>query len=253
MLLVTVLAMGLVPAGAQGQAPPAEPVPCVPAPPPPPPPDWTGSLGAGLSVTTGNSDTLGFNLAFGVKYAPKGPGTFKADALYILQRNDGARTVDKINALGRYEYSFAPKVFAFGEVAFLRDVFKNVDYLVAPIVGVGYKVVDTKKLTFAVDGGLGGAFEKDTDVDARSSGAWTLGESFSWKLSPGATVTEKASALFKMNDSSDYNLHFEAGIAAALTNSSELKVNYLVDFKNLPAGGASKTDSTLVVTLIWKM
>jgi putative salt-induced outer membrane protein len=216
-------------------------------------PDWTGSLGAGLSVTTGNSDTLGFNLAFGVKYAPKGPSTFKAEALYILQRNDGARTVDKVNAIGRYEYAFAPHAFAFGEVAFQRDVFKNVDYLVAPLAGAGYKFVDTPKVVFAADASVGGAFEKSPELGATSSVAWAAGENLVWKLSPGASVYEKAAALFKTSDSSDYNLHFEAGIAAAVTKSSELKVTYLVDFKNKPTGTAVKTDSTLVVTLLFKL
>jgi putative salt-induced outer membrane protein len=216
-------------------------------------PDWTGSLGAGLSVTTGNSDTLGVNVAFGVKYAPKGPSTFKAEALYILQRSDGVRTVDKINALGRYEYALSERAFAFGEVGFQRDVFKNVDYLIAPLVGAGYKVVAGPKVTFAVDASVGGAFEKSPEFGATSSAAYALGESFVWKLSPGASVYERAAALFKTSDSSDYNLHFEAGISAAVTKSSELKATYLVDFKNMPTGGASKTDSTLVVTIVMKM
>ena len=38
------------------------------APPPPPPPPgpglWEGTAGAGLALTSGNSDTLTFNLAF---------------------------------------------------------------------------------------------------------------------------------------------------------------------------------------------
>ena len=172
MLLTAALAVFLTPAGALGQAP-AAPAPCVP-PPSPPAPDWTGSLGAGLSVTTGNSDTLGFNLAFGIKYAPKGPGTFKAEGLYILQRSDGVRTVDKIGALGRYEYALSSRAFAFGEVAYQRDVFKNVDYLVSPLVGAGYRFLDGPKVTLSGDASVGGAFEKSPEFGATSSGAYAL-------------------------------------------------------------------------------
>ena len=149
--------------------------------------------------------------------------------------------------------AFAPHAFGFGEVAFQRDVFKNVDYLVAPLAGAGYKFVDGPKVTFSLDASVGGAFEKSPELGATSSAAWALGESFVWKLSPGASVYEKAGALFKTNDPSDYNLHFEAGISAAVTKSSELKATYLVDFKNQPTGGASKTDSTLVVTIVMKL
>src|SRR6476660_6485156 len=49
----------------------------------PPPKDWTGSVGAGLAVTTGNTDTQNFNLAAGTKYDPKTKFVFKADALYL--------------------------------------------------------------------------------------------------------------------------------------------------------------------------
>ena len=244
------------PAGDPAIAPPAAPAPCAPTvpPPPPPPPDWTGSLGAGLSITSGNTDTTAINVAFGLKYAPAGPSTFKLDALYLYQRSDGARTVDRVGALGRYEYALTKRVFAFGEVAYQRDVFKNVDYLVAPLVGLGYKIVDTPTLTFAADGSVGGAFERDTDVDARSSGAYAVGENLTWKLSKNASITERAGALFKMDDSSDYNLHIEAGIAASVTKMTELKVIYLVDYKNKPVGvGIGKTDSTLVVTFLLKL
>ena len=52
-----------------------------PCPPPaPPPPAWTGSLGGGLSLTGGNSDTNSYNLDFALKHDPGTKRVFKATA-----------------------------------------------------------------------------------------------------------------------------------------------------------------------------
>src|SRR5215213_2679617 len=53
-----------------------------PAPPAPPPaPPWASSIGAGLAVTSGNTDTKNINLSFTTRYDPKTRFVFKAEAL----------------------------------------------------------------------------------------------------------------------------------------------------------------------------
>ena len=51
---------------------PAQQPPCpCPPPPAPPPPVWTGSASLGLGLTSGNSETRNFNVAFDVTRDPK--------------------------------------------------------------------------------------------------------------------------------------------------------------------------------------
>ena len=47
--------------------------------PAPPPPAWTGSIGAGLAVTSGNSDTSNMNLSFKAVHDPKTRTVFKTE------------------------------------------------------------------------------------------------------------------------------------------------------------------------------
>ena len=47
----------------------------------PPAKPWTSSAGAGIAITSGNSDTQNINLAFNTLFDPKTNRTFKADAL----------------------------------------------------------------------------------------------------------------------------------------------------------------------------
>lgn len=225
------------------------PCPC----PEPPPPPLTGSLAAGLSITSGNSDTSAFNLAFGLVYDPKTHSLFKADALYLRSSADGETTADKATAALRYEYRISDRIYAFGQVAYLRDTFKNVTYLITPMVGGGYYVIKQKDLELGLDASIGGAFEKDSGLDATSSGAFAVGEAFLWKFSPVATFTQKASGLWKMDDTSDAFYHFEVGVAASLAKSFELKVAYFVDYKNkVNPPTLKKTDTALVAALVYK-
>src|SRR3954471_16316552 len=98
---------------------------------PPPVKPWTSSLGAGLAITSGNTDTKNYNFAFATKYDPKTRLVFKADALYLRGDSNGVTQVDKTTADAREEYAVSDRVFAFAEVSYLRDPFKDVNYFVA--------------------------------------------------------------------------------------------------------------------------
>src|ERR1044071_749475 len=91
----------------------------------PPPKPWNSSLGAGVALTSGNTDTKNYNLSFATKYDPKTKFVFKADALYLRGDSNGATLVDKATADARGEYAVSDRVFAFGEVDYLRDPFKD--------------------------------------------------------------------------------------------------------------------------------
>lgn len=152
------------------QAPPS------PAPPPPPEPFWKGSIGAGLAITAGNSDTNSYNVSLGAAYDPKRKNSLKADGLYLRSTTADVRTVDK-TALGvRDEYKLRGRSFVFAETRYFRDVLKGIRYLVAPLAGLGVKVVDRERAQLALDAAIGGVFEKDTGRPRTSNGALQAGQ-----------------------------------------------------------------------------
>lgn len=56
-----------------------------------------------------------------------------------------------------------------------------------------------------------------------------------------------------MSDTSDAFYHFEVGLAASLVKSFELKVAYLVDYKNIVNPPTlKKTDTALIAAIIYK-
>ena len=81
-------------------------------------------------------------------------------------------------------------VFVFGQLQFLRDRFKDIEYLWAPTGGIGYRLIDTPRVKLSTDAGVGVAIEKNTGLDVDTSGALTAGDKLEVKLSPMATVTQ---------------------------------------------------------------
>src|SRR4051794_21903794 len=85
------------------------------APPPRPPQPWTSSVGAGIAITSGNSDTKNLNFSLTTKYDPKTRFVFKADALVLRGESNGEKQVDKATASARGEWSLSDRLFTFGE------------------------------------------------------------------------------------------------------------------------------------------
>jgi putative salt-induced outer membrane protein YdiY len=223
-----------------------------PCPPPsPPPPAWTGSLGGGLSLTSGNSETNSYNLDFALTHDPRTKSVFKADGSYLRTDTDGESTVDRTGLGVRWE--FAPgsgrRAFAFGEVRYLRDLFKDVEYLVTPAVGLGYRLADRDDLKFSVDAGLGAAFEHLTGFEATTSGTVNAGETLSWKFSKSASFVHGARGLWKVKDFGDAYYHLDVGIVASLTSRFDLKLSFADDYKTKPPVDKKKSDTAVLATI----
>ena len=230
-----------------------DPCPCPPAPPAPPPPVWTGSIGAGLALTQGNTDTTNLNLSFDVTRDPKAKTVFKAQGLYIRATQDGNDNVDRALVSGRVEYKLTPRAYTFGQLQYVRDRFKEIDYLLAPTVGLGYLLVDDGRLTVDVDSALGIVTEKNTGLDAQTSGALTAGQRLAFKISDTATLTQNTTALWKLDDFGDGLYTFGVGVAATVTSRIQIKVEFQDVYKARPsAPGVQSNDLAFLTTLVYK-
>lgn len=219
-----------------------------PAEPAPPPRLWTGTAGAGLALTAGNSDTLTFNVAFDLTRDPKTRNLTRYKGLYIRGQEDGDATVDRTALAFRDEYTLTPRTFVFGQIEYLRDTFKLIDYLVAPTAGIGFKLVNTDTTKFTVDAGGGMVWEKNPGLDLRTSGAVSAGEKLEHKLSATSTLKHATTALWKANDFADSLYTFSIGLATKVTETVQLSVDLLDTFKNKPPTAETKKNDVALVT-----
>lgn len=259
---MAILAWIVTAASAQAQAP-------AQAQPPAEPPVWAASFGAGLALTSGNADTTNFNLAFKLTHDPRNPHLVTADGLYLHGTSEGDTIVSRTAFNVRDEYTWTARTSFFGQFRYLRDTFKAIDYLASPTVGVSYKLVNLEPTRFTLDAGVGVVWERNTvpatnvapntntvagtdvDLDTTTSGAITLGETFLHKFSDTATFTHSASGLWKTSDFGDTLYTLAAGLAATITQRTQLKVELLELYKTLPPAGIEKGDLSLITSVVY--
>lgn len=221
---------------------------------PPPPKVWTVAASAGLALTSGNTDTSTVNAAYDLTYDSLKKNVIKSDALYLRGKNNGELAADRLNLNIRDNYRINGRAYVFGANQYLRDKFKDIDYLIAPTAGLGYKVLDTPESKLDVDGGIGGVWEKNTGFDVNSSGAITIGEKFTQKLTANTTFTQSYSGLWKTKDFGDSLHTFGIGIAAAMSTRTQLKIELLDVYKNQPPlPTIKKNDLATLLAVVYKL
>ena len=221
-----------------------------PAAPPDPPKDWTGAIGAGLSLTQGNNNTVNFSAALDAVYDRKHGNVLKATALFLRGQKDGDLVVDRTSFGVRDERNVSPRAFAFGQVDYLKDTFKQIDSLVSPNAGFGYKVIDRESTQFFVDAGLGAAVEKNPGLDTKVYGSITFDEKLVRRLTPTTTLKHAATGLLKGNEPADGLYVISLGIAVKINARLQLGIDLLDTFKNRPPTAATQRNDVALVTSI---
>lgn len=219
---------------------------------PPPPPGWAGSASAGLAMTSGNSDTSTVNASYDLKRDTGGRLIFRSAGLFLYGKSQDVLTSDRLSLDGRIERKLTDRTSVFGQTQYLRDEFKSIDYLVAPTGGLSHLLVKNDRTEFGIDGGVGGVWEKNPDLDADLDGALTAGQKFSHKITATTELLEKITALWKMDDFEDALYTFGAGIAASITAATQLKVEVLDTYKARPLPGVEKNDIATLVSFVYK-
>lgn len=259
LVLPVVIAIASSHADAQVSLPNAPSVPSTSAPAPAqapagPPPLWLVSAGAGLAVTGGNTDTSQINLTYEVKRDGGQNVIYRSAGLYLRGETDSLLTVDRTLLDNRVDRRLTERLSAFGQFGYLRDAFKEIDYLLSPGGGLSYAFIKNPRLELSGDGGLGVIIEKNRGFDRQTDGSVLAGERLAFALSDTARITQGVNALWKMADFDDSLYTFTVGVASALTTNSQVKVELLDQYKNRPENVLlKKNDVSLIVSFVYKL
>jgi putative salt-induced outer membrane protein YdiY len=241
------LAVMLLPAAARAQAPDTAPPPAAPAAEPPPKP-WKASLAAGLALTGGNTQTTTTNLSFSFETDKTRRQVFSAEGLNLRSSQDGAAIVDRSTVSARDQYALTPRSYLFGQVQYVRDVFKSIEYLVAPTAGGGVKLIDEDTSALSADLSVGTVVEKDDDLARTTSTAATFSEKASHELATGTDLTQSYSALWSNGHGILHTL--QVGIAAKLNAHIQIKVDAIDTYRTRTfEAGVKPNDTSLLTSL----
>jgi len=256
---------------AEDAPPPAAP-PAAPAP-APKPPEWKGTLGAGLIVLSGNSDSTSFTGSAAASRETFGwIVSAKAAAAYGESRAAGS-TVSQVSAyagsgLVRLDRKFGEvwTVFALGGVE--ADHVANIEYRTASELGASAQLVERKeadwlKLALRVDLGLRYGYEAryqyypplttPPTLPGPQPGvellAPRLGLAFRYGFSKEVFVTEEAEAMGSISGESRWLAKSVTKLSSRLSDALTFGAGYTVAYDSRPAPGKKDTDMALTALL----
>lgn len=240
--LVLVLCLLAAPAAAQNTLQ-DQPLPAI----------WIASISAGLALTKGNSDTSTVNLAFDAVRDDRQRFVFTTSGLVIRGDQDDELRVDRRWLDMRLDARVSERAGVFAQTSYLRDRFKQINYLIAPTAGVALRATRTTAVDLVVDGSLGAVIEKNQGRDVERSPALAAGQRLIITLNRSARVTQAFRTFVKLNDLGDVLYTFSGGLAASVTEHSELKVELIDTFKNEPPDPSlRKNDLSMLVSIVHK-
>ena len=93
-----------------------------------------------------------------------------------------------------------------------------------------------------------------SSLEIRGSGAVTFSEKLSQTLTTTTTLTQSFTALWKTTDFDDALYTAGIGIAAAMSTRTQLKIEVLDTYKNLPPlPTVQKNDVAILMAIVYKM
>lgn len=221
--------------------------------PPAPPPGWAGSASAGLAMTAGNNDTSTVNAAYELKRDTGGPFLFKSGGLLLYGKTEDVETSDRLSLDGRVERKLSDRTSVFGQAQYLRDAFKAIDYLISPTVGINRILAKNARTELSADAGVGAVWEQNPGLELQTDGAVGAGEKFTHTITATAELTQRFSALWKMDDFDDALYVLGAGLAASMTAGTQIKIEFLDTYKSRPPlPGVQKNDIATLVSFVYK-
>jgi putative salt-induced outer membrane protein YdiY len=212
---------------------------------------WRGSLGAGVSVTNGNSKSSSVNInGEAIRLTKNDKTRLYATALY--GKNNGVESANLARAGGRYDYDLTPRIFGFGGIDFERDKIANLKFRWAPSVGLGYHVIKTENTTFDVFAGIG--YVKDSFFDTtlingsnrKSYGRAEalMGEESTHKLSSTTSFRQRLVVYPDLNNGGEFRAVFDAGLSVAMSSNLSLTLGLIDRYNSNPGVKPNTTPPT---------
>ncbi len=207
-----------------------------------------------MAMTKGNSDTLNVSFSFGLNKNFGEKLEWRNSGFYFYNSERRKKSAESLGLTSRLNWSRGKRFYSYVEFQVLRDIFKDYNYRFTPGLGVGYKILESKKLEYSIYAGLNQVITKYISTEMHESYAGVkLGDQLIWKISSSTKLNQKAEIVCRISALKKYFFRFETGIAAAITKRWALSVSFVNSYDSAPSNtGIKKNDYTLMTGINFK-
>ncbi|MDB4435973.1 DUF481 domain-containing protein [Akkermansiaceae bacterium] len=204
---------------------------------------WTTTASAGISYSSGNSDSSHYHLALASAYREAKNEAFY-DLAYTFGENDSIASEDRLRATARYNRVRDARNFIGTSIGFLRDDLADIAYRASPAITAGRYLIKSDDLTLSIEGGHAFTFEEVAGT-SDSYFAFIAAERLSWAIDDRTTLKQEIVANISGEDSDNFTLVATAQLETAFTQNLNWMIGLEYLFDNQPAAGKGDEDLTL--------
>jgi putative salt-induced outer membrane protein YdiY len=217
--------------------------------PAPPPKAREAKAEFALVTTSGNASTQSIGAAGQVIFRPP---QWVIDGQTAFVRNEAQNVVSakSFAARGRAARVLTPRLQAFGQHSYLRDLFSGVVHRNLSEGGMTYAVVQTGRNTLFADAGLGYLKERRTVGISLSTPTASGGTRYKLQLSETSDISDDLLMLFDLSDEGTWRLQHSIALTARVAAPLSLKVSNLLRYVDEPVAGFEQTDTITSAALV---
>ncbi len=208
---------------------------------------WGGQGEAGGFISSGNTRNRG--LAVGVNLG-KETRHWKHSLRGIVDYQEDQGITSRERYFAGYEgnWKFTPRGFAVLALSWEQDRFTGFSSRFTEALGLGYRLVDTPRLTIALDGGPAVRQTRFTNGLNETSFAARGAVNAKWVISPRLTFTETATYYADHVNSSLLSL---SQFTAKLNGRMSARFSFQLNNEAHPPPGRENTDTVTRATLVY--
>ncbi|YCM42266.1 DUF481 domain-containing protein [Verrucomicrobiaceae bacterium 227] len=204
---------------------------------------WTTTASAGISYSSGNSESSRYHLALASAYREAKNEAFY-DFAYTFGENNGITSEDRLRTTARYNRILDERNFVGASIGFLRDDLAEIAYRATPALTAGRYLVKNDDLTLSLEAGPAFTFE-EVAGDPDSYFALVAAQRLSWALNNRSTLKQEVVANISAEDTDNFTLVASAQLDTALTPDLYWMIGVEYLFDNQPAPGEGQDDLSL--------
>ena len=205
-----------------------------------------GRAELGAYITTGNSNNVGVTASLELRReAIEWRHKLRLQADY--QKSLGVVTREHYLAAYEPNWKFDERAYMYGSAQFESDRLLGYYTRYSTSVGAGYSALKQRGLTLDLE--LGPAFRhtRFTDTHIESNVAARGSLDFDWKVTPGVSLPQNASAYLQ---SANSTVSSKSALQARLVGPLSAQLSYTLQYESMPPAGRQTTDTTSRAALV---